>query len=90
MEFQDKPLTCKDCGKEFIFTSGEQTFYQEKGLKNVPTRCKDCRINSKRDRMTQKKYHEVECVACGQIAKVPFKPVQGKPVYCRDCFNKNK
>ncbi len=40
---QDITLTCKDCGKEFVFTVGEQEFYQEKGFTNQPTRCIDCR-----------------------------------------------
>ncbi|MFZ5354493.1 MAG: zinc-ribbon domain-containing protein [Bacillota bacterium] len=39
----DKNLTCKDCGKEFVFTEGEQTFYKEKGFENEPQRCPDCR-----------------------------------------------
>lgn len=39
----DKTLTCKDCGKEFVFTEGEQDFYREKGLQNEPQRCLDCR-----------------------------------------------
>lgn len=39
----DKTLICKDCGKEFIFTEGEQAFYKEKGLENEPQRCADCR-----------------------------------------------
>ena len=25
--YQDKTLTCKDCGQEFVFTAGEQEFY---------------------------------------------------------------
>ena len=32
MEFVDETLVCKDCGKEFIFTAGEQEFYAEKGF----------------------------------------------------------
>ena len=28
--FKDENLECKDCGNEFIFTSGEQEFYQQK------------------------------------------------------------
>ncbi|MEG0073042.1 MAG: zinc-ribbon domain-containing protein [Clostridia bacterium] len=40
---QDKTITCKDCGKEFIFTVAEQEFYQEKGFDNDPVRCKECR-----------------------------------------------
>ena len=39
----DKTLPCKDCGKEFIFTEGEQEFYKEKGFENEPQRCGDCR-----------------------------------------------
>ena len=38
--YQDKTLTCKDCGQEFVFTAGEQEFYAEKGFQNEPTRCK--------------------------------------------------
>jgi hypothetical protein len=39
----DKTLVCRDCGKEFVFTEGEQAFYKEKGFDNEPTRCVDCR-----------------------------------------------
>ncbi|HHV98254.1 MAG TPA: cytochrome C551 [Clostridiaceae bacterium] len=39
----DKTLLCKDCGSEFVFTEGEQQFYQEKGFQNEPQRCPDCR-----------------------------------------------
>ena len=43
MEFQDKVLTCIDCGAEFIFTSGEQLFFHDKQFKNEPKRCKTCK-----------------------------------------------
>lgn len=46
----DKTLICKECGKEFIFTEGEQQFYQEKGFTNEPVRCKECRIAKKNRR----------------------------------------
>lgn len=39
----DKKLTCKDCGKEFIWTEGEQDFYKQKGFTNEPARCPECR-----------------------------------------------
>ena len=41
--FNDKTLTCRDCGQNFEFTSGEQEFYQSRGLTNEPGRCSDCR-----------------------------------------------
>lgn len=40
---QDKTLTCRDCGKSFTFTVGEQQFYQERGFQNEPSRCPECR-----------------------------------------------
>ena len=40
---EDKKIICKDCGKEFVFTVGEQEFYKEKGFENDPVRCPDCR-----------------------------------------------
>lgn len=46
----DKTLTCKDCNSEFVFTEGEQAFYQEKGFENEPQRCPDCRRARKAER----------------------------------------
>jgi CxxC-x17-CxxC domain-containing protein len=43
MSYEDKTLTCRDCGQEFIWTAGEQEFYQQRGLVNQPGRCPDCR-----------------------------------------------
>jgi CxxC-x17-CxxC domain-containing protein len=43
MDFQDRPLQCLDCKNEFIFTAGEQEFYERKGFKEIPKRCKPCR-----------------------------------------------
>lgn len=47
MSFQEERLTCADCGKEFIFTVGEQEFYQQRGFTNKPKRCEDCRSKKK-------------------------------------------
>ena len=38
----DRTLTCRDCGQEFLFTEGEQSFYTERGY-SEPSRCKPCR-----------------------------------------------
>jgi CxxC-x17-CxxC domain-containing protein len=29
---------------------------------------------------------DVTCSNCGKAAQVPFRPTQGKPVYCNECF----
>ena len=33
--YEDKTLVCKECGKEFVFTAGEQEFYAERGFQNA-------------------------------------------------------
>ena len=50
---QDKIIVCKDCGKEFTFTAGEQEFYAEKGFTNEPKRCKACRDKRKAEKRNQ-------------------------------------
>ena len=39
---EDKEITCKDCNQSFVFTAGEQDFFQERGF-SEPIRCKPCR-----------------------------------------------
>ena len=53
-ERKDKTIVCKDCGKEFVFTVGEQEFYAEKGFQNEPVRCKECRVARKEKRNQEK------------------------------------
>ena len=48
--FQDRTLTCRDCGQQFTFTAGEQEFYQSRGLVNEPGRCPECRRTRKAQR----------------------------------------
>ena len=43
MSYQDRTLTCVDCGQQFTWTAGEQEFYAQRGLTNEPRRCPDCR-----------------------------------------------
>lgn len=33
--------------------------------------------------------HSTTCSSCGKTCEVPFKPTGSKPVFCRDCFQKN-
>ena len=37
--YQDRYLTCRDCGNEFVFSASEQEFFAEKGFANDPGRC---------------------------------------------------
>lgn len=97
--YEDKNLTCRDCGSEFAFTASEQEFYAEKGFTNEPGRCPDCRAARKQrgngggfrqGSRPQRELHSATCAACGVETQVPFKPSGDRPVYCRDCFSKNR
>jgi len=98
MEFVDRLLTCVDCGGKFIFTAGEQLFFLDKQFKNDPKRCKPCK--SRRSAAAagaatgsgpaaagiSRTETRTECSECGISTTVPFKPTQGRPVLCRQCF----
>jgi CxxC-x17-CxxC domain-containing protein len=97
----DKPITCADCGEEFLFTAGEQAFYREHGLTHAPTRCKRCRENRKGQRSAgggssaapagrERSMFTAVCAECGSETQVPFQPSGDRPVYCRNCFQARK
>lgn len=96
MEFQDKNLRCVDCGTEFIWTSGEQHFFADKNFKNEPKRCKACkakratRLAAAQPLTRERVETTTVCSACGKETTVPFKPTQGRPVFCRECFQQRK
>ena len=46
----DKSLTCRECGKSFLFTAGEQEFFANRGFTNEPTRCPQCRALRRQSR----------------------------------------
>jgi CxxC-x17-CxxC domain-containing protein len=143
MEFNDRQITCLDCGQPFVFTAGEQQFYEKKGFKEEPKRCKNCR-DARKQRKTgatggggggggemdgnrrgfsgdeddnignrapsgggeprfreaprgprearevrggKRELFDATCAQCGVATRVPFKPVPGRPVYCKDCYS---
>jgi CxxC-x17-CxxC domain-containing protein len=97
MEFQDRVLTCVDCGQDFVFTAGEQLFFYDKQFKNEPKRCKACkakRAGATSANGSSVSYTKVEtrttCSQCGKETTVPFRPSQGRPVLCRECFQEKQ
>lgn len=87
---EDKTLTCCECGKEFVFSASEQEFYEEKGFKNEPKRCPECRAARKQRTNGPRQMFKTTCANCGCETEVPFQPSGDRPVYCRDCYNKLK
>jgi len=99
MDFQDKVLKCIDCGSAFIFTAGEQLFFHDKQFRNEPKRCKTCKTkriavvggaSAGQPRRFAKVETPATCSQCGKDTTVPFRPTQGRPVLCRECFQQKR
>ncbi len=96
MSFEDKSIVCSDCGATFTFSASEQEFFATKGYTNEPKRCPTCRAARKQEQGNSTGYGQrpvrqmfpAVCAQCGKNTEVPFEPRSGKPVYCRDCYNK--
>jgi len=85
---------CADCGKEC-----EVPFKPTEGR---PVKCKDCFRKGRPQRggnfgggrgnfnRRERRDFDVTCSECGKETTVPFKPTQGKPVLCRDCYKNSK
>lgn len=125
--YNDRILTCADCGQEFAFTASEQEFYAQRQFTD-PRRCASCRASRKAARgdtgtssyssggssyssgggyggasrstggyggggggyggasRGPREMFAATCSNCGKEAMVPFRPTNGKPVYCNECF----
>ncbi len=90
MDFIDKILNCSDCGNDFVFTAGEQLFFHDKQFKNDPKRCKVCKTKRAAGSSAVRAETRTNCSACGTDTTVPFKPTQGRPVLCRQCFQQRR
>ena len=101
MSYEDKTLTCTECGQAFTFTADDQQYHADKGYMNEPKRCTSCR-QARRDRRGSdgfgfggggydrgpREMYSVVCAECGKDAQVPFQPRGDRPVYCSDCYSR--
>jgi CxxC-x17-CxxC domain-containing protein len=112
VSYADKTISCRDCGREFTFTAGEQEFFASRGFTSDPSRCPECRAERKASRGQggyssggyssggyssggggygrEREMFSATCSECGNEARVPFQPRGDKPVYCSDCFSKQR
>jgi hypothetical protein len=68
----DMTLTCRQCGKEFIFSSSEQEYYKERGF-TLPRHCKPCRSNRQNP-------NPLRCSSCGEEIE------KSSSIHCSVCL----
>lgn len=104
MPYADKTIACVNCGQSFIFSAEEQETFAARGYTNEPKRCANCRAQRRTERVgTGDSYRsngggyggprqmfDVVCASCGQNTQVPFEPRGIRPVYCNDCYQKQR
>ncbi len=92
---------CSDCGTEcevpFKPEPGKKIRCNDCFRKNRPQRRSfggggGRSFGGSRDRFNRgpREMHKAVCAECKQECEVPFKPTEGKPVLCRDCFRNKR
>jgi CxxC-x17-CxxC domain-containing protein len=102
--YTDKTLACVDCGMEFTFSAADQEFHAARGYQD-PKRCPTCRQARRSERgggggyggggygggpRAPRTMYDAVCSQCGAATQVPFQPREDRPVYCDDCFAKQR
>jgi CxxC-x17-CxxC domain-containing protein len=105
VDFKDMSLVCFDCKSTYVFTAEEQQAFHAKGHNHPPKRCPACRAaraarKPERGNNEEKipsftppasrQMYNVTCSECGKETQVPFEPRAGRPIYCSDCYRKNR
>lgn len=89
---------CSECGNScevpFKPTSSRPVFcvrcFKKDGSSSPSKRGSDRSFDRGSDRGPEKTMHRATCAECGNSCEVPFKPTGGKPVFCSNCFQKEK
>src|SRR6266581_2416596 len=73
--YEDRILTCRDCGQDFTFSAGEQEFFASRNLTNEPGRCPSCRAARRNSQSTAPRsrnveHYETTCADCGRLTSV--------------------
>lgn len=75
----DRPVFCSTC---FSAQGGGNAGRPDRKSFDRP------HFNDRKPSSNDKQMHKAVCAKCGDTCEVPFKPMEGKPVYCNQCFEK--
>lgn len=89
------PKRCKPCREKRRNQQGSKSPGKGGGKPGAPAAAAEAerprrmgrgRFFSASEPKRKLEFHPATCASCGKETTVPFKPVEGRPVYCRDCF----
>lgn len=87
--------TCSKCGKAcqvpFKPSGGRPVFCRDcfdKPMAGAGGHSRPFAGNSDRPRFEDRQMFEATCAKCGDKCQVPFRPIEGKPIFCSNCFEK--
>jgi CxxC-x17-CxxC domain-containing protein len=86
--------TCSDCGAscELPFRpSGDRPVYCSNCFGKQDAGSRPNKFGGdrhERPRFEDKQMYDARCAKCGKDCQVPFRPRDGKPIYCSNCFDK--
>jgi len=78
--FQNKPSRCPDCRRARKVYRSSSSSNSSAGSFDMP----------RASAGAPREMFRVTCSECGKEAEVPFQPRGDKPVYCRDCFQRQR
>jgi len=88
-ELLNKILKCESCGNNYKFIGREITFYKRMKL-SIPSKCFNCRHQSRMNARNPRILNEVKCFSCGEITMTTYpkeKHNQYK-IYYEECYKK--
>jgi CxxC-x17-CxxC domain-containing protein len=74
----DRPVRCQDC------------FRKNRPQRSFGGRGRGGGFGGRGFDRRPREMHKTTCAACKKECEVPFKPTEGRDVFCQDCFEKQK
>jgi len=97
MEYHDRVLKCSECSAEFVFTAGEQMFLPTRASKTNRSAARTAKQSGPRaaeeegrTRLADALGNEDELLTMRERDDGSFRPTQGRPVFCRECFQQRR
>ena len=71
-------------------TEPEITEEEETSVEETKEDAEESKVSEEKEvDIFKREMHKAVCADCRKECEVPFKPTEGRPVYCRDCYRKH-